>query len=148
MELMNFIVLQMPMREGHKTHTVNGMVLMPLDKPVPVIVAGQGCIGIGTVTQLTIRSSSTDIEFELVTKISDAEKKAYYNLYRNQISGQQAEDKFDTSAADVVIPGAMTNLNSRSKKSQKNNYDKYGSMPSGRSRRPALSDLLDDDEML
>ena len=149
MELLNFIVLQSNTRQKHVTYSVSGMVLLPLDKTVPVIVSGQGCIGVGIVKQLTIRSTGTDIEFELTTGISDTEKSAYYNLYRNQVSSSTA-DKFEST--DAIIPGAMTNLSGRSNKkkereripwdySGENDYRADRASRRGRS----LSELLDED---
>ncbi len=68
---------------------------------VPVIVAGYGCIGLGTVTEFTIKKNNGQVSFKFTSASSELCKNLY-NMYRNNISSDDSTD-FN----DVVIPGAF-----------------------------------------
>ena len=119
LRLSNFIVTDSGSVSRHHPHNTTEMdvcMIVPLDQPLPVIVRGQGCIGLGVVTSITLTPTGTVIKFDLDDSISDNEAKAYYNLYRNQASSSSGGDRY--SSADTVIPGAISSLgNNRSVKS-------------------------------
>ena len=134
MNFMNFIVVDEKIREGRNEYTVSGTVILKLDVPVPVIVKGKGCIGIGTVHQLLLTSDSTDITFTL-SKVSKDACNAYYDLYRNQVSNSQSDDAYESSE-DMVIPGAIG-----AKMQQRSNPDNYGNRQRRSNGHASLSDF-------
>jgi len=97
---------------GLLQYTNNGTKLYPLGIYLPVIRKGEGCIGLGIVRQITINETTTKITFEYISEISTADAKAYYTLYRGQISMAQdsSSDIYD-NAEDTFIPGAINSLN-------------------------------------
>lgn len=126
MEFSNFIVIGDQIRKkGAQTVTVSGTVFIALDVPVPVIIEGEGCIGLGIVKELRIRSSSTDICFELTRDISVKEKEFLYNLYRNQISmgGSSNGNRYAHSSKDVIIPGAIGSIGGNSSRKRSSYMD-------------------------
>ena len=155
MQVMNFIVVHDKIKGRNSvSYTVDGEVYIPIGKPVPIIQVGIGCIGIGTVRELLMRETATEITFDVSKDISKEAKIAYYNLYRNQISsGGSSEDRYATQ--DAIIPGAMRGLrNSGGPNTQSNSrfetsgdfVPDYGFGQKQRDRRgSSLSDFLDDD---
>lgn len=142
MEFKNFIVLaDMPSKGKTQEASLSGEVILPLDTPLPVIVQGTGCIGLGVVFELRIRLDGTIVLYKLTRDIDNRSKEAYYNLYRNQVSSGGAEERYN---ADAVIPGAIGSLrgNSSRQRSAYMNDD----IPSRRSRPTGLTDFLDDDD--
>lgn len=135
MNFMNFIVVDDKLREGRNEYTVSGAVLLKLDVPVPVVLKGKGCIGIGTVHQLTITSNSTDILFTL-TRVPKEACNAYYDLYRNQVSNAQSDVDAYESAEDTLIPGAIG-----AKMQQRHEPDNYGNRQRRSSGNASLSDF-------
>lgn len=122
--------------------TVNGDVIYPLETPMPVIQKGKGCIGIGYIMSSTRRASSTTITFKLSNCSAEAGR-AYYDLYRNQISvSNDVNDAYD-NASDMVIPGMMMGAIK-----QKPSFESGPKPSRGNNRRNArsLSDYLDDDD--
>ena len=107
MKFATFIVVDDTFKKREKCNfTVNGDVIYPLGTPMPVIVKGSGCIGVGIVVSSTRNGSSTSITFKL-SKTDNASASAYYDLYRNQISvSTDSEDAYE-NASDMVIPGMM-----------------------------------------
>lgn len=138
MKFATFIVVDDTFKKREKSNfTVNGDVIYPLGTPMPVILKGSGCIGVGIVLESTRKGSSTSITFKL-SKTDKASADAYYDLYRNQISvsSDASEDAYD-NAADMVIPGMMAGANIKPKLSEDDR---------GRSRKRSLSDFMDDDD--
>ena len=134
MQIATFIVLDDPLKGYSKTQsrTVNGEVYYPLETPMPIILKGKGCIGIGMVNEMTISTSSTTIVF-VASKISDNDANAYYALYRNQVSvsSNTSSDLYEQS--DAIIPGMMTSINRKQHQ------------PEPRRRNRSLMDYVDDD---
>lgn len=111
MKFLNFIVVDESLSKGNNFFTVTGECYLPLEKVVPVIKAGKGCIGVGVVKALHITSSSTEIQFLFENEISKSKKEAYYDLYKNNI-GADESDPYETEA---FIPGAMTGKGNKQK---------------------------------
>ncbi len=97
---------------GLLQYTNNGTKLYPLGIYLPVIRKGEGCIGLGIVRQVTMTETTTRISFEYISEISVADAKAYYSLYRGQISMTQdsSADIYD-NVDDMFIPGAVSSVN-------------------------------------
>lgn len=112
MKLLNFIVVDKSLSNGNNFFTVTGECYLPLEKVVPVIKSGKGCIGVGIVKALHITSSSTEIEFLFESDISKSNKEAYYDLYKNNM-GSDSSDPYETEA---FIPGAMMGSGNNKKK--------------------------------
>lgn len=109
MEMKNFIVIDDSLRAKRSgydeySHCMNGAVFVPLETPIPVIQKGKGCVGVGMVSKIIMTASSTTIIFT-VEDTTESNAKAYYDLYRNQVSLSNEKDVYDNS--DVVIPGVM-----------------------------------------
>jgi len=141
MKFMNFIVVNEKIHPddwNRVTFTVSGEVYIKPEVPVPVIYAGKGCLGIGTVKQLLLTETSTDITFEFAEVGEDA-RKAYYSLYRNQVSSSSDDGDYE-SQTDVIIPGAIG-----SKKSSTRSYSSSGGDYNRPRRSKSLSDFMDDD---
>lgn len=135
MNFVNFIVLDTKVKEGKNSYTMSGAVLMKLDAPIPVIVKGKGCIGIGTPHQLTITSTSTDVLFTFA-KVSKEACDAYYDLYRNQVSNVSSSEDGYEGSEDIMIPGAVgANMRRHQKPDNYNNSYR-------RSNTTSLSDFL------
>jgi len=115
MKISNFIVMDRGPDGRHGTAYANEYLVVPIAQPLPVIVRGRGCVGLGVVTKIEITDDGTTIKFDFDRSISDAEAEAYYNLYRNQASNG-GEDRY--SNTEAVIPGAISRLgNNRSERS-------------------------------
>lgn len=120
--------------------TLSGAVYFNVGSIVPIIVRNQGCIGIAKIVSITITETSTVVVYEPTKNISDESKKAYYNLYRNNIGqGSHSSDSYDQQ--DVVIPGAMGG--SRSKNNESRSF--FGNDREDR-RSGSILDALDDDD--
>lgn len=143
MKVENYIVISDKI--SHKrvqNFTVNGEVYIPLDIPVPVILKGTGCVGIGIVTELVITSAATTITFNYEPNIDKGSKIAYYNLYRNQVSQKtNSEDPYENSS-DVVIPGAITSISTKGTKN-KSTYHWSENTRDNSSNSSLLDDYLD-----
>ena len=137
MRIATFIVLDDPLTRSSKAYerTLNGEVYFPLETPMPIIVKGKGCIGIGMVNELRITKSSTTITFQW-SKVNEADANAYYALYRNQVSvSDDNTDPYDQS--DAIIPGMMTSVNKKAD---------YTSDTSPRRRNRGILDIADEDD--
>lgn len=103
MKLNSCIVVDQKVRRGENRWTVTGTCLYPLETSLPVILKGKGCIGVAMISKLEITAESTTIYFDM-KGVSEADSRAYYNLYRNQMSSSAyVEDPYDTD--DQLIPG-------------------------------------------
>ena len=134
MQILNFIVIDGSLRsfrdgKGY-AFTLSGENYIPLATPIPIIQKGHGCVGIGMVEELNITQTSTTIYFK-AEEVSDNSAKAYYNLYRNQISVSSNTDY--SGQEDTLIPGMArgirpsVNINDNSikdKKSRRENTHK------------------------
>ena len=137
MRVATFIVLDDPLKRSSKEYerTLNGEVYFPLETPMPIIVKGKGCIGIGMVSELRITKSSTTITFRW-SNVNEADANAYYALYRNQVSvSDDNTDPYDQS--DAIIPGMMTSVNKK--------VD-YTPDTSPRRRSRGILDIADEDD--
>lgn len=122
MNILNFIIIDKPLRSTKYNLETNmfameGEVYIPLETPVPIIQKGVGCVGIGMVSELNITKSSTMIYFSS-TKISESAEKAYYDLYRNQIS--TGNQNMYSNQEDVVIPGLARGMKTTTKSNRNN----------------------------
>ena len=141
MQIKNFIVvddLDKARRKGKCAF--NGEVYIPIGTAIPVIHKGRGCIGIGVVHQLVISEGSTVVSFSLETEVSENNKCAYYDLYRNQNTMSNNNDMYDNS--DVVIPGAIGNIGSGGPRP---NWSNQSFDNNRRDRSPSLGDMIGDD---
>ena len=137
MKFTTFIVVDDTFKKREKCNfTVNGDVIYPLGTPMPVIVKGSGCIGVGIVLSSTRNGSSTSITFKL-SKTDNASANAYYDLYRNQISVSSDSDDAYENASDMVIPGMMAGATVKPKLSDDDRI---------RTRKRSLSDFMEDDD--
>ena len=145
MLVLNTIVVDHALSKKRKQEvTLIGTVFIPMEMPVPVVVKGYGCVGIGIVTEIRMTSNSTKILFDLETSISESSKKAYYDLYRNQASQMvNTEDPYDND--DVIIPGAINSVkNNSSVKKKQSDENTYHWSDESRSRKSkGLTDYLD-----
>lgn len=144
MQIKNFIVvddLDKARRKGKCAF--NGEVYIPIETSIPVIHKGRGCIGVGVVHQLIITKGSTVVTFSLETDISETSKRAYYDLYRNQNTMNDSDDMYDNS--DVVIPGAIGSIGSRSSKPTWSSPMVGEDRENRRDRSPSLGDILGDE---
>lgn len=135
MRISNFIVVDDYKRIKNGStflHSVNGTVIYPLETPLPIIQKGNGCIGIGMISEIVMSSSSTRITFT-VSKVNSDDADAYYRLYQNQVSVSNDTDGYDVGA-DMVIPGMMASQ----PKVTKRGYD------SPRPKSRSLSDFMRD----
>lgn len=114
MEIGNFIIIddnakRFKANDEMFIHTVNGALFMPVNVTLPVIRKGHGCIGVGVVKELRITSEVTTMYFTIHSCTTEAGR-AYYDLYRNQLttSASALDDVYDNT--DVIIPGAMQNV--------------------------------------
>lgn len=125
MKLLQFIVVDEQLRDGKNLFTVTGECYMPVGKQYPVIRRNSGCIGLGTVKSVLITQNSTEIEFNLTRDISKETKKAFYDLYRNNVSVHDSNsDPYENT--DQVIPGAMvTNTKKKSSFGDSSRYRDY-----------------------
>ena len=145
MNIENFIVidakdsLQKERKQFH--YTANGSLYFPLETSIPVIEKGKGCIGIGFITEIRVRKSSTTIYFTL-NKTSKEYAIAYYALYQNQLTSKGTEDPYDDT--DVIIPGMMTSVPSMNKSAK--SYDRRNER-SHSSLSDCLSSNLSNDEI-
>lgn len=96
-------------------YRVSGMVIFPINSPIPVIVKGEGCIGIASVSKFTVDATSTTITFTL-EECSKEASKVFYNLYKNYTVGGGIDADDPYSNTDQLIPGAMLNPNLRPRK--------------------------------
>lgn len=120
MRLENFIIVNDIKRRGTESYTVDGMVLLPIGTPLPVILKGKGCCGIGIVSELRITEQTTTIKFEL-NEISKEHADAYYALYRNQVTfNTDSDDPYEQT--DQIIPGMMRSLPGKGSSSKKDDY--------------------------
>ena len=138
MKFSTFIVVDDPLRgySRPQERTMNGEVYFPLETPMPIILKGKGCIGIGMIHKMTITKSSTTIKFE-ATKINDNDANAYYALYRNQVSVSDNTDSYDQT--DVIIPGMVSSVKPR-KANIEDDYDYR------RRRNRGILDIANDDD--
>lgn len=121
MKVLQFIVIESNHGSGTYEHTVTGECYIPCNTPVPIIRKGHGCIGIGVVKSLLITAESTRIEYDS-REISKEKKKAYYDLYRNNMSVSDVEDPYANT--DQVIPGAMVGKKNKDRFFDRN-FDDY-----------------------
>lgn len=143
MKFSTFIVVDDTMTRNKETFTftVSGDVIYPLETAIPVIKKGSGCIGIAIIKFSTRSATSTTITFKM-SKCSTEDSRAYYNLYRNQISlSSDTEDSYE-NASDMIIPGMMT---SASIKPTIESNSKHNTR-SSRRNNSSLSDMLYDDD--
>lgn len=99
-------------REDEYAYSNNGTLIYPIGIAVPVIRRGTGCIGVGVISEVILTATTTKITFTFNDQISESDKRAFYSLYRNQVSmeGGVNRDIYDASE-DVVIPGAIGSIN-------------------------------------
>ena len=143
MKFATFIVVDdtLSKKQGEAIFTVNGDVIYPLETPMPVIRKGVGCIGVGMIKSSMRSKSATTITF-ILSKCNEDSARAYYDLYRNQISIAPNSDDVYDNASDIVIPGMMMSagvkpkISSSNSSPRKRRNETYGS----------LTDYLDDDD--
>ena len=136
MKLAQFIIVDDTMNRKNRDtfeFTVNGDVIYPLETPLPVIRKGVGCIGIGIISTSVRKNTTTSITFRVSETNKDAAK-AYYDLYRNQVSSSNSDDIYD-NASDTIIPGMMMNSAIRPAKDESKSQYR-------RRRGQSLSDIL------
>lgn len=108
-------------------YTNNGTKLYPLGIYLPIIRKGEGCIGLGVIREIIMTETTTKISFEYINEIGASDAKAYYSLYRGQISmGQNSSADIYDNAEDVFIPGAVNSLNINSSRPRNNLRVKKG----------------------
>ena len=142
MKFATFIVVDDTLlkRHGEVSFTVNGDVIYPLETPMPVIRKGTGCIGVGMIKSSTRSKSATTITF-ILSKCNEESARAYYDLYRNQISISPNTDDVYDAASDMVIPGMMASAGIKPKVSS-DNYRPRRKKES----HTSLTDYLNDDD--
>ena len=141
MEILNFIVIDDSLRSkkisrSEYAHTIGGAVYLPVETSLPVILKGEGCVGLGSVSKLEITAEATTIYFK-VYEIDESQKKAYYALFRNQVTMSNSDDPYDNT--DQIIPGMMTST-TKSKDASSLNYNR-----NQRRSHNSLSDFMDED---
>lgn len=127
MEYMNFIVLSNNpgLQNGERCNTnVSGQKIFPIGKLVPVIVSGQGCIGIGAVKEIRISEHQTNVQFTF-SKVSKQSAIAYYDLYRNTISN--STDAGYENTEDTILPGLAPRKDKSSNGKKQKNKKSSGS---------------------
>ena len=122
--------------------TLSGAVYFNVGAVVPIMVRNEGCIGIAKIKCVTITETSTTVIYEPTRNIPDESKKAYYNLYKNNIGqgSTGSDDVYDQQ--DVTIPGAL----GRSKKKSRHEENRSFFNNDRRERSGSLSDVLDEDD--
>ena len=86
---------------GNYDVRVSGYQILNIDTYVPVIVKGKGCVGLAEIKTLLFSKDTTSVRFNFYNISSEAEAKAYYNLYRNSVGGEMDYE----DGQDAVIPG-------------------------------------------
>lgn len=123
MQIQNFIILDEQPRgmfdRKESVKTISGQVYLQLGKPLPIILRGTGCIGIGLVTELRITEETTTIKFT-AEEVGKDFAIAYYALYQNQISTDDSTDD-PYEQTDQIIPGAMGHAVKKSRKKHMDN---------------------------
>lgn len=119
-EVENYLVLEANspslsnLREGkYWKYAVSGARIYPINTSIPIIRKGEGCIGLAVVNEMTIDANHTVVSFT-VHKCDQSQAKAYYNLYRNNLSmGNNSSDDGYEDAEDMVIPGLVGGVTAR-----------------------------------
>lgn len=119
-EVENYLVLEAnspslsDLRDGkYWKYAVSGARIYPIEISIPIIRKGEGCIGLAVIREMTIDANSTVVVFT-VHKCDSSQAKAYYNLYRNNLSmGNNASDDDYENAEDMVIPGLVGGVTAR-----------------------------------
>lgn len=119
-EVENYLVLEANspslsnLRDGkYWRYTVSGARIYPINTAIPIIRKGEGCTGLAVINEMTIAANSTTVVFT-VHKCDASQAKAYYNLYRNNLSmgNNDSDDEYE-SAEDMIIPGLVGGVTSR-----------------------------------
>ena len=107
--VLNFIILNESIEhERHEyKYSFPDQLLYPLNTPIPIIVKGFGCIGIGSIHTIILENHNngprTTIIFTM-TQTPEPYQQAYYNLYRNTLpSMSNTDDIYENT--DMLIPG-------------------------------------------
>ena len=152
MEYMNFIILSNNpgLENGERCNTnVSGQKIFPIGKLVPVIVSGQGCIGIGAIKEIRITEHQTNVQFTF-SRVSKQSAIAYYDLYRNTISN--STDTGYENAEDTILPGLAprkekngNNKKQKNKKSSASYFSNFNPTFAGYAGGGILDDEDDED---
>lgn len=87
--------------------TVKGQQIFNIGNLVPIIQSGKGCVGNALIKQITINETTTTVTY-IYSEVGKDLAKAYYSLYRNDVSMQRnsgSSDIYDND--DMIIPGAF-----------------------------------------
>lgn len=91
--------------------TINGFVVVPMDKPVPIIIQNQGCVGLAKVSSINMSNDeTTTMEFSINT-VSKSVADAAYILYKNEAVIRSSDDDSDERSAPGIYKSKMTNRN-------------------------------------
>ena len=106
-ETKNFLVVDDRRLLSKRKYKYTSGVLMPIGEDIPVIVKGKGCVGVTKVESVYIDETGTTVTFGSVAEIGDTEAKAYYNLYRSNVtvSKRSSSNDMDDDYEDQHIPG-------------------------------------------
>lgn len=103
-------------------YTNTGTLLYPIGSIIPVIRKGKNCIGLAKVLSFMVTEDTTTVQFQMLGKINEASKEAYYALYLQSasFSTQDADDIYENT--DQFIPGAMGLGKGNARKSKKKSF--------------------------
>lgn len=91
--------------KGNYDVRISGYQILNIDTYVPIIVKGRGCVGMAEVKSLLFTKDTTSVRFNFYNVNSKEEGKAYYDLYRNSVNGDEDYE----NSQDTVIPGIAGN---------------------------------------
>jgi hypothetical protein len=93
-------------RGGVYQYTQEGHIVYAINVPVPVIVKGEGCIGIATPIEYTASDTTTEVLFTFSAIQDQKVAKVFYEMYRSTVTMNADSDPFDNS--DMLIPGSVS----------------------------------------
>lgn len=90
--------------DNDTTLSVEGPRIYPIGEMIPVIVRGEGCVGMAQIKEFTVQESVTNVTF-ILHECDKTTAQVLYNQYRNKVSMSNYKDASFESADDAIIPG-------------------------------------------
>ena len=87
------------------TYNADELLLLPIDKRVPIITKNFGCEGYAHINEITLRKDgTTTVKFKFIGNVSHQTCEALYEFYRstNSSGNRSRSSSFNT---EEIIPG-------------------------------------------
>lgn len=128
--------------DGSYTCTIEGAKIYPLETALPIMIVGQGCPGVGWITEYKVSTVSTTIKFNKLIFTDPKVLEAYYILYK---AIAVAGDPF--APEDAIIPGLKKRKSGKVPRNKfRVNTDGYSRSSSDKKFIDSLDDLDDEDD--